>query len=766
MSVSAASLARVKLKVIPNVSVPRATSDQIAASANVSAYMNPWQVKQSITGNAELATFTPDGTGAVARTVQSKIRERISVTDYGAVADGKTVTDGAISASTSTFTSATAAFTSADAGKLIVVQGAGASGAPLATTIAGYTNATTVTLTAPAATTVSGATMIFGTDNAAAIQKAADVVSANGGALYFPPVLNRDYCIASQITLSVSTVSIRPYIDVGSNIHFASNNRIDVVSDGAVVTAMAVMDQMFKYSYHSPLNNPAPLYSEFMRLNVNCNNLAARGIWCDYMMHTQIARNAIWDPTLTCIDISGRGVAFVLSNVMRGPRCITIGENANFGGGDTIIDGNDLYVSGSGVVMKGWSGNTAIQNNTFNREGSGSIIGVDIDATTPSDGSRGANDIAVNDNEFRGFDKAVKGVRSSSARNVYNLRIEGNHTNFYGVFGFATIADLNGIDDAEISRNFLGYSIGADVSGVGAILADCRRVKVTGNIANNLTDEFVTLTDCLDCIVSENILRNVKKSSAAGSLITLAVSTGSTLRNEVSRNHVIQGSGSYGQTFVSEGASSDYTLVILNTLTGTTTEATLVGANSVRLGLGLGLSAGGVGLTASSFGFRTAGGLQFAIANTTSAVNYAQAYGAGAGGAVTFGAAGADTDIWVNIQTKGAGIIQLIGHSRLATGKFLQRTQSAGLTATGTTQGTALALTSDINGVTTTASGSGVILSSSQREVVVANAGANALSVYPPSGAQINALGTNNPFSVAAGQVGRFFSSSATQWYA
>lgn len=74
------------------------------------------------------------------------------------------VTDGAITATDATFTSATAVFTAGDAGRAITVEGAGVAAADLVTTIASYTNATTVELTATASTTVSGAYTTFGVD--------------------------------------------------------------------------------------------------------------------------------------------------------------------------------------------------------------------------------------------------------------------------------------------------------------------------------------------------------------------------------------------------------------------------------------------------------------------------------------------------------------------------------------------------------------------------------------------------------------------------
>jgi hypothetical protein len=69
----------------------------------------------------------------------------------------RTVTDAAISNSSSTLTSATAAFTSADVGKAVAVSGAGAAGGIMNATILGVTNGTTISLDTNASATVSGA---------------------------------------------------------------------------------------------------------------------------------------------------------------------------------------------------------------------------------------------------------------------------------------------------------------------------------------------------------------------------------------------------------------------------------------------------------------------------------------------------------------------------------------------------------------------------------------------------------------------------------
>ncbi len=113
----------------------------------------------------------------------------VSVKDFGAKGDGINVAATAtISAGSNALTATGAAFTAADVGKLILVPGAGTTGAVLKTTIAAFTNATHVTLAANASTTLSAAAtnILYGTDDHSAIVSAqASAVSAGNG-LFWP----------------------------------------------------------------------------------------------------------------------------------------------------------------------------------------------------------------------------------------------------------------------------------------------------------------------------------------------------------------------------------------------------------------------------------------------------------------------------------------------------------------------------------------------------------------------------------------------------
>lgn len=73
------------------------------------------------------------------------------------------------------------------------------------------------------------------------------------------------------------------------------------------------------------------------------------------------------------------------------------------------------------------------------------------------------------------------------------------------------------------------------------------------------------------------------------------------------------------------------------------------------------------------------------------------------------------------------------------------------LTATGAAQATALPLAGDINRFTTVAAATGALLPAMNAgdSLVVVNAGANALLLYPPVGGAINSVAVNGSYSIA-----------------
>ena len=92
-----------------------------------------------------------------------------------------------------------------------------------------------------------------------------------------------------------------------------------------------------------------------------------------------------------------------------------------------------------------------------------------------------------------------------------------------------------------------------------------------------------------------------------------------------------------------------------------------------------------------------------------------------------------------------------------------------GLTATGTNQATALALSlDDIQVINTAAAGTGVILPilTPGDSMKVSNQGANDLSLYPPSGQSINSLSTNTAITVPVTKTASIQMITTTAWIA
>jgi hypothetical protein len=95
------------------------------------------------------------------------------------------------------------------------------------------------------------------------------------------------------------------------------------------------------------------------------------------------------------------------------------------------------------------------------------------------------------------------------------------------------------------------------------------------------------------------------------------------------------------------------------------------------------------------------------------------------------------------------------------------RSVGTGISAAGTVQGNATAITKEISVVSTVATDAGVRLPTAVAGMVlnIVNTSANSLKVYPATGGLINTLATNAAFTQPAGGTLQFISTSATQWY-
>lgn len=116
--------------------------------------------------------------------------------------------------------------------------------------------------------------------------------------------------------------------------------------------------------------------------------------------------------------------------------------------------------------------------------------------------------------------------------------------------------------------------------------------------------------------------------------------------------------------------------------------------------------------------------------------------------------------VWYKFFTSLSSLLQNLTNGVLAF------TVEDTITATGASQATAFALTTEWAEVTVTPINAGVKLAAFGPGVpsVVFNRGANPLQVYPPIGAQIDALGVNNQFVLAATKMQTFYQISNAQF--
>jgi len=102
------------------------------------------------------------------------------------------------------------------------------------------------------------------------------------------------------------------------------------------------------------------------------------------------------------------------------------------------------------------------------------------------------------------------------------------------------------------------------------------------------------------------------------------------------------------------------------------------------------------------------------------------------------------------------------------TSKAINGQVNSAVSAAGTTQTDATALTTSISVITTAAASTGVRLPACEigDEVDILNLGANTLTVYPDSGARINAVATNGGVSLATNTAMKIRRFTSTRWMA
>lgn len=239
----------------------------------------------------------------------------------------------------------------------------------------------------------------------------------------------------------------------------------------------------------------------------------------------------------------------------------------------------------------------------------------------------------------------------------------------------------------------------------------------------------------------------------------------------VQGNLVVQGSANIDASLIA-GNLTVGTTAISGTLTATSALA-LTGTSSGTAQFATNVSTANTSInTAQTSGTFTLGGTsgtgiitlgQSTVSQTTNI--QAGATASGSTKTMNIGTAGVSgSTTAINIGSAVSGATSTTTLSGLVVNSI-----SAAVSAAGATQGTATALVSNINNVTVVAVGAaGVRLPTAvagMRILIRNSDSADVLSIYPATGGQINALGTNVASTLVAGLTVELVATTATQWY-
>lgn len=266
--------------------------------------------------------------------------------------------------------------------------------------------------------------------------------------------------------------------------------------------------------------------------------------------------------------------------------------------------------------------------------------------------------------------------------------------------------------------------------------------QITGTVTGTLfSGNGASLTNLNSTVLSTTI--STTAASGTGSVVTLSYTSPGFIPFYAGQSITVSGvvPSAYNGTFTVVSASTTQ-ITFNHTATGAqTTSGTVVG------------------------GSRSASAQQ--ADNATTAGSATTVTGASQTNITTLGTL---TGLTLNGSGSISGAASISGGNVQVTSYFLH-SLATGISAAGAAQGTAYILSKEVNVITAATSGTadGVQLpvppASQSLQVVIVNASASSIKVYPSSSAQIDTAGTNIPVVIGSGGKLIVFSTSTTQWY-
>jgi len=279
---------------------------------------------------------------------------------------------------------------------------------------------------------------------------------------------------------------------------------------------------------------------------------------------------------------------------------------------------------------------------------------------------------------------------------------------------------------------------------------------LVGNISTSSNQQSnIKLVGTLDyLIINTTGYLSMGSGNITAGNINLIAAGSANLGNSATANYFI---GNFYGTANTATSATNASALLQNTSTATTVYPTFTtssanGNSSAVFNTSISANLANASVTATTF----VGALSGAATSATSATT---------AGTVTTAAQANITSVGTLTSLNSSGNITAPSH--IANTGYFIRSVSASVSAAGTVQGNATALTTEFNRVSTVVSGSGVVLPTATAGMAIAivNSSANSLLVYPASGAAINSLATNAGYSHVTLATLQYIAISSTQWY-
>jgi hypothetical protein len=487
--------------------------------------------------------------------------------------------------------------------------------------------------------------------------------------------------------------------------------------------------------------------------------------------------------TLTSLDVSGNitsGNVYANSGIIKAQYLQGDGSNlTNLSAGIILVNGN------SNVSIPTANGNinmSAVGNaNVVVITGTGVNVAGTINATGTITGNFSGNVITAAQGNITSLGTltglTVNGIANLGA--VGNVKITGGSSNGYlftdgaGNLTFGSIVNTppgGANNDVQFkdggtyqgSSNFTfnptsnTVTINGTLSVTGnANVGNLNATTIVGTISNSSNQQTnIRLLGTLDYLIinTAGYLSMGNGNITAGNISLIAAGSAN-LGNSATANYFI---GNFYGTANTATSATNASALLQNTSTATTVYPTFTtssanGNSSAVFNSSISANLGNASITATTF----VGALSGAATSATSATT---------AGTVTTAAQGNITSVGTLTSLNSSG--NITAPSYIANTGYFVRSVSASVSAAGTVQGNATALTTEFNRVSTVTSGSGVVLptATAGMAIVIVNTSANTLLVYPATGAAINSLSTNVGYSHQTLATLQYIAISSTQW--